>query len=104
MTTTKPKKTMSADEMIGSLTGFEENAITERFGMDWGELTATKPTMFARALVFAYKSREMPTEDAYQAAMSMGLREADSFFTASEPQIDGVEPVSESGKDSTEPE
>ena len=88
---------MTAEDVINSLTGFDEIAIETHFGVSLTDLER-KPTTALRACIFVVKTREgMSAADAKQAAMGMPLGEANDYF-ASDEEIDPDDPDTESGK------
>lgn len=89
------------NDLLDSLTGFEELAISERFGFDITTLLDRSATMAGRALVFTEKTRSgQKPGDAYKGAMSMTVRAVnDHFDTDEEPEVLEDETVTEQGKD-----
>lgn len=78
---------ITADEMIESLTGFEEIAIAKAFGGEVFDLAQTKQTTFLRALVFVQAKREgMKDSDAKQYALGLTLKDVNARF--SDPEVD----------------
>lgn len=73
---------ISAEEMTGSLTGFDEKAIARAFGTSMGELFQGKePTLMLRALVYVAKKRDGNDDaKAYQLSMEMPLKEVQEYF------------------------
>ena len=87
---------ITAEEALESLTGFDEIAIAQRFD-DIGALVERGGSMFARALVFVLKRRDgLDDMAAHAAAMALPLRELNAFFVA-EPE------EGEAGKDAEPP-
>ena len=86
------------EEVLDSLTGFDEMAIAGQFGRTMSELAERDELMAARALVFIAKRRDgMPDVDAKTTAFEMALKEVRAFFTepAEESEETGKgEPVS----------
>ena len=85
---------ITSDEALESMTGFEEIAVTKWFG----EISSLVEggSMFGRSLVFVLKRREGATDvDAHAAAMSLTLREVNDYFADED---------DESGKDSPQSE
>ena len=72
---------VTSDEVLESLTGFDEKAIGKWFD-DIESLTDHGGgSMFGRALVFIVMRRDGATDaDAHNAAMSLTLREVNDFF------------------------
>lgn len=102
MTATTPQEVhrVDANEFIETLTGFDEIAIEKHFGSRWGTLAEQNPTMLLRALVFIEFRREGQSDpDAYKAALSLTLREAQDRFPDAEEEFTPDEPETEGGKD-----
>jgi hypothetical protein len=96
--------TMTADEMFGSLTGFEEIAINAHFGAEITDLAEHKPITFVRALVFTCLTRTGQTaQDAKKAAMEMSITQATEYFEADEEEVMADDPTSEPGKGDKQP-
>lgn len=92
---------ITIEEVMESLTGFDEIAIANHFGAEWMELAEKRPTAYSRALVFVHKRRQgLNDHEAKQAALEMPLRDVTSYFKEDEPEIFPDEPVTETGKDS----
>lgn len=73
---------ISTEEMIESLTGFEEIAIAKAFGGEVFDLAQTKQTMFVRSLVFVHFKREGDDDKrAKEKAMGLTLGEAQGYFS-----------------------
>lgn len=92
---------ITSDEMLESLTGFDELAIEKAFDADWQTLVTQKQTMFLRALIFVQLRRDGKSDkDAKNAVMELSLKAANDFFADDEvPDLDPDQPDSESGKD-----
>lgn len=91
---------ISANEMVGSLTGFEELAIQKAFGINVNDL-GKQGTLALRAAVFSHLRRGGAKDrDAYNQAMELPLREVQEYFADEEPEVDPEEPVTDQGKDS----
>lgn len=72
---------LSMEEAVESLTGFDEIAIEGAFGADVTTLLTEKPTKAARALLFVMKRREgMKDPEARKAVMEMRLGDVQSYF------------------------
>lgn len=88
------------NEMLDSLTGYEEQAIENQFGADIYALL-NNATKASRALVFTSLNREEGSKPAEvrKRVMGMTIREINAFWQddADEPMPD--EPVTASGKD-----
>lgn len=92
----------SIDDMIGSLTGYEEQKIEDQWGREVLRLLAQSPTRAGRALVFIDKIRTGMDEGAAKVAvMEMRLDVVDDYFTDEDP-ADSLDPdatpASEPGK------
>lgn len=82
--------TQTAEEVLESLTGFDEMAISQHFGRPVGAF-AEDQSMLARVLVFVLKRREgLNDDDARNAVLNLPLREVLAFFPSES---------AESGKD-----
>jgi hypothetical protein len=89
---------LTVEEMIESLTGFEEIGIAKHFDMEWSDLAEAKPGMFLRSLVFTLHTREGKTApEAKTQALTLTLKQVNDYFedddevTPDEPDSDGVE-------------
>lgn len=92
---------MSTEEMLESLTGFEEIAIERAFSAEVMDLAKTKPTMFLRSLVFTHLVREgQDVNSAKQSAMELTLKASQGFFEEAEEELMPDDPSTEPGKDS----
>lgn len=92
---------MSSDEFLKSLTGFEEIAIKQRFGVPVLAMEDDLAT-FGRALVFVAEKRTGKNDhEAYQTAMSYTFAEVTSYFQTApgEVAIDEDDPSTDLGKD-----
>lgn len=77
---TQPDKP-TAEEVFGSLTGFDEIAIANQFTAEVGTLADEKPTMFLRSLVFALRRRQgLSDREAYAEVMEMPLGDVNDYF------------------------
>lgn len=91
---------VTVEEMIESLTGFEEIAIKKAFDSDIFNLLNTAPTTAGRALVFIDKKRSgLSDKDAKNEALEMRLKDVDDYFEDEEPEVDEEDPVTPSGND-----
>lgn len=101
-TTTTPAATdITVEEMLNSLTGFDEIAVSKAFGLDVFTLLDTTTITGGRALVFVHKRRQgMSDTEAKAAALSMTVRETDAYFAAEPTEIDAEAPETDAGKDS----
>lgn len=73
----------SITTFTGSLTGFEELAISGRFGADFADLP---PTRVMRALAFVHQRRALSGDDqaAYNAAMGLTVAEVQALWAPEE--------------------
>jgi len=88
----------TVDEVVESLTGYEEDEIEKRFGADINTLLIGKPTRGLRALIFVVKARQDP-KTAYKDAMNLALKELDPFFADDGDEPMPEAPITESGKE-----
>lgn len=94
---------ISAEEMIDSLTGFDEIAIKKAFGAEWGQLVESSPVTFTRSLIFIQKRREgLLDAVAKDAALSLTLGEVNAVFAEDEPEVMPEDPETEAGKDDSQ--
>ncbi len=92
----------SAEDVILSLTGFDEIAIEKAFRSDLEKLTAQRQM---RALAFViFKRQGQPDPDAYEAAMTLSQRDVLDMFGIAVDEVMPDEPVSDLGKDGSPPE
>jgi hypothetical protein len=90
---------ITANEMLESLTGFDEQAIAAHFGAEALELAEKKPTMLARALAFVHMTREgADAKSAKKQAMELTIRQANDYFLDSEDEVMPEEPVTAEGE------
>ncbi len=69
----------SVEEVVKSLTGFDEIAIEQKFREDF---TSLSPTMTTRALVFILEKRAgAEDKDAYRTSMNMPLGDIQGRFS-----------------------
>lgn len=96
---TAPPEKMTGQEVANSLTGFDEIAIKQAFGLS---LDALDPITVARACGFVLNRRAGQSDrDAYQAVMAMPQRDLSALF-ATDDEDDDPDPYAQSpaGKDS----
>lgn len=95
--------TQTADDMFGTLNGFDELAIAKQFGTQIHQLHPDEggsPFVFLRALAFIDIRRNgVKDADAYKQAMELSVADANGYFAAPEPDIDPDAPDTEAGKD-----
>lgn len=84
----------TADDILESITGFEEVAVEKAFGADPIELAQGNKFMkFTRALVFVVKKREgLNDVQARQAAMEMPLSVLQDFFAEATDDVEEEAP------------
>jgi hypothetical protein len=101
---TTPQKT-SADEVLGTLTGYDEIAIAKKFGDEVLDLMERKPLTGLRALVYIQKRRELTTPHTKQAAVDQAAYDAVMEMTVMEIQdlISDEDEDSTSGEGSPQP-
>lgn len=106
--TSKSTVPMSPNEMFESLTGFDDIALDNAFGVNWRQDSDRNPAVFLRALAFAHFRRENEAAggktkdaDAKQRALSLTTKQAYDFFEDEALDGDDDEPVTEQGKDGT---
>lgn len=91
------------NEVMESMTGFDEIAVAQKFGGEILSLAESRQTAFMRALVFVIKRREgLKDADAYRAAQELTLKETQEFF-ALDDEVMPDEPVTPAGKDEPQP-
>lgn len=91
---------MTADEVVDSLTGFDEIAIRNAFGMDILKSGEDQPATMLRSLAFVLNRREgMTDSDAKNAALSMTLGEVNALFEEDEDEAVPDDPSTPLGKD-----
>lgn len=93
---------ITANEMLESLTGFDEVAIATHFGAEALELAEKKPTMLARALAFVHMTRPegggMDAKTARKQAMGLTIKQANGYFAESDEEPFPEEPVTAEGE------
>lgn len=95
---------ITTDEVIDSLTGFDEEAIEKQFGAPWQTLAAGRSTAFLRAMIFATRRQAGVADlDARQQVMEMTLRECQNLFGEEDEELDPDEPDTPAGKDASGP-
>lgn len=97
--------TMTIDEMVESLTGFDEIAIEKHFnGFDIYNDGQTKSVRAMRALAFVLFRREGDSDpEAVKRVQGMTFKDVSALFLDNEPEVDADDPQTESGKDSALP-
>lgn len=96
---------MNVAEMVETLTGFEEIAISKRFGSTIEQIGVTSGFTLNRALAFVLRKRDgMNDDEAYEAVMSMPLKAVTDLFSGEDDdEIDPEEPETEAGKGGSKP-
>lgn len=91
---------LSAQEMVQSLTGFDEIAIDKHMGIDPYADGERKPIAVLRALVFVQKTREgLSAPAAKDVAMGMSMQDVQDSFEDEADDVDPEQPDSDQGKD-----
>ncbi len=95
--------TMSADELLNSLTGHDEIAIHAASGSSIPVLAEGQQTIMLRCLIAVHISRETgdPFPLAYRTAMGMPMGELTGYFAAEAADFDPDQPDSDVGKGSS---
>lgn len=93
---------MTLEEAMASLTGFDEIAIEKHFGgLDVYTDGEKKVARVMRALAFVQFRRDGKADrDALQAAQELTFKDLTARFLPDETEIDPEDPETESGKDS----
>jgi hypothetical protein len=93
------------DDVFLSLTGFEEIAISERFGVSVGKLAEANETVFMRSLLFTdlVRSDLWTPDEARNTAMRMRLGEVQAWFATENADVLPDDPDSAVGKDGSQP-
>jgi hypothetical protein len=78
---------IGVDEATGTLTGYEENDVEARFGVDPMTLLETKPIMAMRALAYVMVVRDLVAQDvkdpkgkAFKHVMELSVTQIGDFF------------------------
>ena len=89
----------TTEDVMDSLTGFDEIAIEKNFGKEILVLAEHHQTKFMRALVFVLKRREgLDDVSARTAALELSLADTKETFADPEPEIDEDDPDTDQGK------
>ena len=95
---------MGFDEVMESITGFDEIAIEKHFGIDMYTDGERKPMLVTRAAVFVHlKHNGMNDLDARQEALGMSVKAVGDYFDLDDAEVMPDEPVTAVGKDDTQP-
>jgi hypothetical protein len=93
----------TAEEVLESLTGFDEMAIKQHFGSTVSDLAGDQ-TMLGRGLVFVLKRRDgLNDDDARNAALGMPLKDITSYFADESEESGKDEPSSELSPETSQP-
>ena len=105
------KAEQSVSDTRDSLTGYDEIEIEKRFGADIQDLLETLPIKGGRALALIVILRGLREDDvkdpagkAYAAAMGMTVTQLNEFFPDESPEVVEDEPVTDAGKDDSQPD
>jgi hypothetical protein len=94
---------LSYNDLSGSLTGYDEERITERFGIAYDRMLGHSFTRSGRALLYVHFIRGGDSEkDAWKRVMKMTIREINTAFEREDEDADeddAENPVTEQGKD-----
>jgi hypothetical protein len=94
----------TSEEMLGSLTGYDEEAIAAAFGMELLTMLDGRETTYSRALIFAHRRRDGASDsDALQYAKGLPLRDLGTYFEPEPEDVFPDEPTSDAGKGSSGP-
>lgn len=95
----EPVSDLSAEELFDSVNRYDEIAIAKAFGEDIYTLRE-KPFDFLRCLAFiAMRRGGINDREAREQAFGLTTKQANSYFTTPEPEIDPDDPVTAEGKD-----
>lgn len=97
---TTPTSSLTVDEMLDTLTGFEEDAIAKAFGSNIFDLAERNAVHYLRALAFVHHIRSGQADgEAKKAAMSLTIKGAQEFFTKGPVEPTPEDPITEAGKE-----
>lgn len=109
MTTNEAPSKPTVDEVVDSLTGYDELAIEERFGSDINTLLNVNPVKGMRALAFVVIKRQNETADvknpagkAFEQIMKSPMTAINDHFGDEPDEVMADEPVTEAGKGASE--
>lgn len=93
------------DEVLNSLNGFDEIALEKATGKTLDALIDGHKILMMRAVVAIDISRteDIKYQDAYQKAMLMPMGEIPEYFTEAPDEVMPDEPVTELGKEPSQP-
>jgi hypothetical protein len=93
------------NEFIETMTGHEEAAVEQRFGLDPYALLEVSDVKASRALVFVHQTRHLkaldvknPENKAHVAAMDMTLKQVGAFWPDEVEEPDPEAPVTPAGE------
>lgn len=93
---------LTVEEMMGSLTGFDEIAIEKAFGTEVLALADHKPLQYVRALIFVDRRRSGRKDtDAFKDAQDLTLDEVNEGYFTPDVEPTPEEPVTDQGKDAS---
>jgi hypothetical protein len=93
---------LTQEDMVNSLTGFDEIAITKHMGLDVYTDAETKPIGIARCLIFVAERRDGSTDvEARNTAMNMTLKDVQEYFSDDD-EVTPDEPDTDQGKDDSQ--
>lgn len=78
----------AVEDILGSLSGWDELAIRQFFGARWSEMVQEDASMLTRAMVFTIERRKEGVEDgaAYRHAMGLTLDQINEMFSDEDPE------------------
>lgn len=93
------------DEVLNSLTGFDEIALEQATGKQFDKLINDHKFLMMRAIVAVDIQRTEGTKyrDAHQKAMEMPMSEVVEYFTEAPDEVMPEAPETEVGKESSQP-
>jgi hypothetical protein len=95
---------MSADDFFMSLNGFDEIAISKAFDMEVFQLRK-HPFKFLRSLAFVDMRRNgMKDAEAKEGALNLTIDQLQDYFAKPEEEFNEDDPITESGKDGSQPD
>jgi hypothetical protein len=91
-------------ELLESVTGFDEIAVEQQFGIDLYVGNDAHPMKVARAAVFIHKiHQQTPAPEARKYALGLTTNEVESYFLPEPEEPVAHEPVTDVGKDEPAP-
>lgn len=105
MTDAPTRSDLSISDLLDTLTGYDEQAIEERFGAMPDSLLTTKPMMGGRALVYVVVRRHLaaagvkdPSGKAFKHAMGMKVSDVEAFFPDEDEELELGQPETPAGE------